>query len=73
MFDTMVKKQEEIQELKKQNKALIERLNASHRALDNATESLTELFDKQFHEDNFYIEMVSELAPNEELLRSLEK
>ena len=25
------------------------------------------------HEDNFYIEMVSELAPNEELLRSLEK
>ncbi len=73
--DIVVKYSEDkarIELLEEQNKALIERLNASHKAIDNAVDTLDELFDNQFQEDNFYIEMVSELAPNEELLRSIE-
>tara|TARA_R110000803_G_scaffold185900_7_gene248334 strand:+ start:1225 stop:1425 length:201 start_codon:yes stop_codon:yes gene_type:complete len=62
-FETMVKKQEEIERLKRDNKALIERLSASHKAMDKATDYSLE--------EEINILLISELAPNEELLERL--
>ena len=41
-FDTIVKKQEELERLKKENKALIKRLKSSHSVIENAAETIAE-------------------------------
>ena len=63
----------EIADLKKQNKALIERLNANHCAIDSSLESLEEQGFTGLEESDFYLELSGELAPNETLLRSIER
>lgn len=73
MFETIVKKQEEIEQLKRDKKALLERLNASHSAIDSASETIAEWFPNEDERGAIYNELIGELAPNEELLRSLEK
>ena len=52
-------------------KKLIERLNASQSAMDSCLDSMKEQ-GLNLEETDFYLELAGELAPNEELLKSLE-
>ena len=70
-FETMVKKQEEIEQLKRDKKALIERLNASHSVIDEAAETIAQWFNKEEDRGDIYLALLGELAPNEELLNKL--
>lgn len=63
-FDRIVEKQEEIEQLKRDKKALIERLNACQCVIEIATDS--ELLGEDIH-----LLLCGELAPNEELLIKL--
>ena len=71
-FDTIVKKQEELERLKKENKALIKRLKSSHSVIENAAETIAEWFQKEEDRGDVYLDLIAELAPNEELLIKLE-
>ncbi len=53
-------------------KKLIERLNASQSAIDEATDGLLELYGDSIKESDAFMVLARELAPNEELLKSLD-
>jgi chromosome condensin MukBEF complex kleisin-like MukF subunit len=67
-FNTMVKKQEEIELLKKEKKALIERLESCNSVIEEASETIEEWFEDEKDRGDIYINLIAELAPNEELL-----
>ena len=62
----------DIDKLKEQNKALLERLNASQSAIDEALDGLLDLYGEGVKESDAYLELASQLVPNEELLKSIE-
>lgn len=68
-FETIVKKQEEIEQLKRDKKSLIERLKESNKVIDHAS---SELHAKGLTDTDMYEDLCGELAPNEELLIKLE-
>tara|TARA_R100000541_G_scaffold57954_2_gene68530 strand:- start:641 stop:871 length:231 start_codon:yes stop_codon:yes gene_type:complete len=68
---TIVKKQEELEQLKKENKALIKRLESSHSVIENAAETIAEWFQEEEDRGDVYLDLIAELAPNEELLMKL--
>ena len=70
-FNTMVKKQEEIEQLKKEKKALIERLNSCQSVIEIAAETIAEWFEDEDSRGDIYLDLIGELAPNEELLMKL--
>lgn len=70
-FNTMVKKQEEIEQLKKEKKALIERLNSCQSVIEIASETIAEWFEDEDSRGDIYLDLIGELAPNEELLMKL--
>ena len=61
----------EIADLKEQSRLLIERLKANHKAIDEATDIIAKHC-LSFGESDEYEELLSQLAPNEELLKKLE-
>ena len=67
-FNTMVKKQEEIEFLKKEKKALIERLESCNSVIEEASDTIEEWFEDEKDRGDIYINLIAELAPNEELL-----
>ena len=67
-FNTMVKKQEEIELLKKEKKALIKRLESCNSVIEEASETIEEWFEDEKDRGDIYINLIAELAPNEELL-----
>jgi hypothetical protein len=62
---------ENIEKLKEQNRLLIERLNANQSAIDSATDSFKDM-QLDLEDSEAYVELLSQLAPNEELLKSIE-
>jgi len=68
---TIVKKQEELEQLKKENKALIKRLESSHSVIEYAAETIAEWFQEEEDRGDVYLDLIAELAPNEELLMKL--
>lgn len=70
-FDRIVEKQEEIEQLKRDKKALIERLEASHRVMDGIADAVESWFKTEEERGDTYFDLISELAPNEELLIKL--
>lgn len=62
---------EELDLLKEQNKKLIERLKESHKAIDEATDGLLEIYGESIKDSNPYLLLACEICPNEELLTSL--
>ena len=70
-FNTIVKKQEEIDRLKKEKKALIERLNSCQSVIENASETIAEWFEDEDSRGDIYTDLIAELAPTEELLIKL--
>ncbi len=68
---TIVKKQEELEQLKKENKALIKRLESSHSVIENAAETIAGWFQQEEDRGDVYLDLIAELAPNEELLMKL--
>ena len=76
LFFEICLEQEETKELtrenlEEQNKALIERLNACHSTIDTAIDMFKDM-GLDLEDSEAYIELLGELAPNEELLRSIE-
>ena len=70
-FNTMVKKQEEIDQLRKEKKASIERLNSCQSVIEIAAETIAEWFEDEEDRGDIYLDLIGELAPNEELLMKL--
>mgnify|MGYP003631116071 FL=1 len=67
-FNTIVKKQKEIELLKKEKKSLIERLESCNSVIEEASETIEEWFEDEKDRGDIYINLIAELAPNEELL-----
>lgn len=61
----------EIERLKKENKALIERLKASQEVIEDASETIAGWFQQEEDRGQIYLDLIGELAPNEELLRKI--
>ena len=59
-FNTIVKK--------KEKKALIERLESCNSVIEEASETIEEWFEDEKDRGDIYINLIAELAPNEELL-----
>lgn len=70
-FETIVKKQEELERLKKENKALIKRLESCQLVIENASETIAEWFEDEEDRGDIYLDLIGEIAPTEELLIKL--
>ena len=70
-FETIVKKQEELEQLKKEKKALIKRLESCQLVIENASETIAEWFEDEDSRGDIYLDLIGELAPTEELLMKL--
>ena len=71
IMDSMVKKQKEIEQLRKEKEALIERLNSCQSVIEMAAETIAEWFEDEEDRGDIYLDLIGELAPNEELLIKL--
>ena len=56
-----------------QIKALVERLEACHATMDSTAETIAEWFPNIVERGDIYLDLISELAPTEELLIKIEK
>jgi hypothetical protein len=56
-----------------QIKALIERLNECHAVMEQTAETIAEWFPNEDERGDIYLDLISELAPTEELLIKMEK
>ncbi len=62
----------DIKRLQKENAELLERLKSSNAVIDNAAETIAEWFKTEEDRGDIYLELLGELAPNEDVIRRAE-